>query len=209
MHELWSIQDRGPRRVARLRRARPAVLALAGFALLAAACGGGSNGPRVAQIGSGSTTTVKAASQTGSKKGVALAYSRCMRSHGIHDFPDPNSDGEIQISVDLGSGSDLGPDNPQFKVASQACKALAPSEGTPAQQAQRKAAALEYSKCMRSHGIHDFPDPNSSGGLEIQATPGGDLDPNSPQFVAAQKACAHFMSGFAKGKPSLNSHGAP
>jgi hypothetical protein len=51
---------------------------------------------------------------------------------------------------------------------------------------------------MRDHGITDFPDPNASGGLEIKGTP-GDLDPSSPQFQSAQKACKHLLPG--RGKP--------
>jgi hypothetical protein len=177
-------------------------LAIAGLALIAAACGGGSNGPGVA--GAGSVTTSPGASATNaSTKDEAFAYSKCMRRHGVSDFPDPNSKGQIDIQVRTGPGSpasDLAPDNPQFKVAQDACKALAPSPGTPAQQAGRRAAALKYSKCMRGHGITDFPDPNSSGGLEIKGTPGGSLDPDSPVFAAAQKACQHLMPGGKGGK---------
>jgi hypothetical protein len=39
---------------------------------------------------------------------------------------------------------------------------------------------------MRSHGVPDFPDP---GPIHIDVRAHPDLDPNSPQFVAAQKAC--------------------
>jgi hypothetical protein len=44
------------------------------------------------------------------------------------------------------------------------------------------------SKCMRAHGIKDFPDP-SNGGIQITVTPGSDLSPDNPQFQAAQTAC--------------------
>jgi hypothetical protein len=46
---------------------------------------------------------------------------------------------------------------------------------------------------MRSHGITDFPDPTvGSNGLpdfSINAGEKSDLNPQSPQFQAAQKAC--------------------
>ena len=51
---------------------------------------------------------------------------------------------------------------------------------------------LAYSKCMRAHAIKDFPDPgflHGRFGITISATPGSDLDPNNPQFQAAQRAC--------------------
>jgi hypothetical protein len=46
-----------------------------------------------------------------------------------------------------------------------------------------------YSSCMRSHGVPLFPDPNSNG----QFSPGGGVDPNSPQFRAAQSACRSLL----------------
>jgi hypothetical protein len=46
---------------------------------------------------------------------------------------------------------------------------------------------------MRSHGEPKFPDPNSQGvvGSLIQLG----IDPNSAQFQAAEKACAHLANG--------------
>jgi hypothetical protein len=124
-----------------------------------------------------------------------------MRAHGVSDFPDPNSSGGIQIQSGPGGpgSSELDPSNPQFQSAQQACKSLQPSKGTPAQQADRKAGALKFSKCMRSHGLVDFPDPNSSGATQIQGGPGGDLNPNDPRFQAAQTACQHLLPGGGKG----------
>jgi hypothetical protein len=65
----------------RLRRRRAAVVitVMAGVALLAAGCGGGSP----------SSATAGRSTQHGS----GLAYSHCMRSHGVPNFPDPNSSG--------------------------------------------------------------------------------------------------------------------
>jgi hypothetical protein len=41
---------------------------------------------------------------------------------------------------------------------------------------------------MLAHGIHNFPDPTSTG--QITKPPG--LDLNSPQVQAANKACQHY-----------------
>ncbi len=183
------------------RRARTLVWAapLAVLALVFAGCGGGSGGPGVARAGS-SKPAGSRSSSTGSKKASALAYSKCMRAHGVSDFPDPNSKGQLTIENSGGPGSsDLDPNNAQFQAAHEACKSLAPGPGTTAQQASRRADALKFAKCMRNHGITDFPDPNTSGGLEIKGNPGGDLDPSSPQLQSAQKACGHLLPG--RGKP--------
>ena len=46
--------------------------------------------------------------------------------------------------------------------------------------------ALAYSHCMRSHGVPDFPDPDSSGtSISTQVIP----LVSSPQFQPAQRAC--------------------
>jgi hypothetical protein len=55
-----------------------------------------------------------------------LAFSACMRAHGLKDFPDP-SNGGLQIHVQ--PGSDLDPNNPTFRKAQQACKGNLPFKG--------------------------------------------------------------------------------
>jgi hypothetical protein len=55
-----------------------------------------------------------------------LAFSACMRAHGLSDFPDP-SNGGLRISVH--PGSDLQPNNPTFQKAQQACQKYLPFKG--------------------------------------------------------------------------------
>ena len=43
----------------------------------------------------------------------------------------------------------------------------------------------------RANGITDFPDPNSGGGIQIGSSSG--IDPQGPQFQAAQKACQKYL----------------
>jgi hypothetical protein len=59
----------------------------------------------------------------------ALAFSQCMRSHGVSDFPDPTfgSGGRIRISISLhgkGPSSDLDPNSPIFQKAQKSCQPL-------------------------------------------------------------------------------------
>lgn len=66
---------------------------------------------------------------------------------------------------------------------------------------------VAFSACMRSHGEPKFPDPNSQGvvGSLIQLG----IDPNSPQFAAAQQACAHLANGPEPGgQPSASQDSA-
>jgi hypothetical protein len=47
---------------------------------------------------------------------------------------------------------------------------------------------VAYAECMRENGVPEFPDP-VNGQLQLQATPGSGLDPDSPEFKRAQEAC--------------------
>ena len=173
--------EHGGRRRARPGRAGLLAAALACLALLTAAC-------------SSSASSGTGAGQTSGSTGQStLAFSRCMRAHGITAFPDPDAQG--QLSLNAGPGTGINPNSPQYKAASNACKHLMPPQMTlnPAQQAKIKAGNLKYAQCMRAHGISDFPDPNSQGQLQVQAHPGGDLDPNNPRYQAANRACRHYQ----------------
>jgi hypothetical protein len=46
---------------------------------------------------------------------------------------------------------------------------------------------------MRSHGVPSFPDPTSNGGISIQVQPGSGINPNSPAFQSAQRACQSLL----------------
>lgn len=47
---------------------------------------------------------------------------------------------------------------------------------------------VQYAQCMRKNGVPSFPDP-VNGQFNLQVTPGGSLDPTTPQWKAAQQAC--------------------
>jgi len=195
-------------RLARVSRVAAVTCALLLLGVTAAACSGGST-PSVASAGRTATTgssngqpSSGGASSNGATGGgqaiaiaggngtAALAFSQCMRAHGVADFPDPSANGQIDISG--GSNSDLNPNNPTFQKAQNACQSKLPKP-SPAQQAQALKSALKMAECMRAHGITDFPDPQSGHGgrisISINGSSGSDLNPNNPAFQAAQKVC--------------------
>ncbi len=53
-------------------------------------------------------------------------------------------------------------------------------------EAQKKMVA--FAQCMRSHGVPDFPEP-TEGHLLIRGNSKNGLNPGSPQFQTAMKAC--------------------
>ncbi|HLQ14281.1 MAG TPA: hypothetical protein VK256_00280 [Candidatus Eisenbacteria bacterium] len=134
----------------------------------------------------------------------ALLFSKCMREHGVPDFPDPQSTASGNaIKID-GSGATLDPSSSQFQAAAQACNKYSPMNGPngKAPSAKDRAAMLAFAACMRSHGVPDFPDPqfnNGGGGFVVQGgagqEPPADMRPDSPQFQAAFEACKSKMPG--------------
>jgi hypothetical protein len=173
-------------------KAGSVAVGLAAVALLAGACSSSSKGASVASTGSGGG----GAKPSSTPSANALAFSQCMRQHGIKNFPDPNSNGQIQIT-----NTAPGMDPNSLKPAQEACRHLLPA-GSGGQQGADNATALKYSQCMRQHGIKNFPDPNPGGGFQIQ----GGVDPNSPQFQAAAKACAQYQPG-GNGAPTKTING--
>jgi len=130
----------------------------------------------------------------------ALVFVRCMRSHGIPDFPDPGSNGAINSGGVTESDS-------QLNLAQGACQYLLPPNSggvpTPAQQQQLLSQALRYSRCMRSHGVPDFPDPAGPIGKNVFAPAGPPgIDTASPQYQAASHACHSLLTGGSTGGPS-------
>jgi hypothetical protein len=193
-----------PRRVLPLAlRVAVAITASAGLAMLAAACGG-SPSSHVAQRGSTATQSSSspngsgaAANAGGSKHAEALGYSQCMRSHGITDFPDPTASGDFAIHS-AGPNSDLDRNNPAFQTAEQACQRFSPQHDvTPAQHTQLENEYLSFARCMRSHGIRDFPDPvTGSGGhpgFRLQGGSSSDLNSNAPTFQRGVEACQRIL----------------
>ncbi len=76
------------------------------------------------------------------------------------------------------------------------------SSGKPKTTKVSYAEALKFSNCMRSHGVPNFPDPQAGGGLKLAI--GSGLDPFSPSFQAAQKACAKYNPGGGGPPPKMS-----
>lgn len=113
---------------ARFRNAVLMLAASAGLALSATACGGAPANPAASPSASAAGGNVTAGGAGPGRSGqqtagsFSLAFARCMRAHGVPDFPDPNGQ-----AGQLGPGSGINPDSPQFQSAlNGACKPLAP-----------------------------------------------------------------------------------
>jgi hypothetical protein len=197
-----------------MTRINLSVVVLSSGVLLLAGCGGGSSSPGVAHLSS--STSGGSAANTGGRSSTPessastrqrmVAYSQCMRSHGVPEFPEPT---EGRLLIRPGNHNvhvtGVNPQSSQFQAAQKVCGKLLPNGGapSPAEQAKAQESALKFSQCMRTHGVPNFPDPTfSDGGVRMKLKAGGanGIDPESPQFRAAQKACQSIAPG-GKGGP--------
>src|SRR5215469_8868125 len=160
--------DAGHGRRAGLVRAGVLVAAAAVLGLLVTACGGSGGSPGGTAAVGGSVAYQH-----------ALAYARCMRSHGVPGFPDPTSQGEI---IEIGR---MGGSAAQNAAAQRACLHLLGGRNTPAQTRQQLGQALRFAACMRSHGDPKFPDPSvRQGGVVLHM-----IGSATPQGQAAVQTC--------------------
>jgi hypothetical protein len=116
-----------------------------------------------------------------------LAFARCVRVHGIPNFPDPDSSGHFN-KQEL---RQLGVSDSRLRAAGTACQNLSP-RGQPPLTTQEQQDYLSAAACMRSHGIARFPDPSFSGGGVHFPIPSG-IDPRSPQFTQARHTCQRLI----------------
>jgi hypothetical protein len=172
-------------------RTAAAIIATAGLALLTAACSGSPS------------STGSSGTPSGSANSRLVAYSQCMRSNGVPNFPDPA--GAVPPKV---TAQELGVSSSQLEVAQGACQHLLPATGgsltaSSIQQCylagvcpqalvqQALNAGRGFAQCMRSHGVPDWPDPT----IDSQGRPLFNINvprPPPPQVSTAGDECTRL-----------------
>jgi hypothetical protein len=194
--------DRARARAARTSVARTAaaIIATASLALTAAAYGSA----RPSSTGAGGSLNARASAlsrSTNTQK--ALAYSRCMRAHGVLKFPDPGSSGAIPKE----GLQQLGVSSTVFETAQNACRRLLPNSGQSSQawDQMMMTALWKFARCVRAHGVPNWPDPLAESDPGQPGTPGfprnlpPSINANSPVVKGAMHTCQHLIPGYASG----------
>lgn len=139
--------------------------------VLAGVCAAG-----LAACGSGRSQSVK----SGTHADSGVRFAECIRRHGYPDFPDPGGSFPPGIKQ-----------SPAFKGAMKTCLRLEPPGQSTGKvfSASQRAEALAQVRCIRQHGVPNFPDPTfpASGGELFPAVSG--FNPASPAFRHAATAC--------------------
>jgi hypothetical protein len=165
------------------------ILIVGALALLAAGCGS-SKSPSVANVAA--STTTSHTSQTG-----AVAFAACMRTHGVPNWPDPTTGGYF----DKSRLSALNISQTQMRRLQQPCAHLLPAFNNgpngPSVHQQRltMADALSFARCMRHHGVSNFPDPTAGSGLTVAMVQAQGINVHSPAFLHVVDTCLPASHG--------------
>jgi hypothetical protein len=167
-----------PTRLTRASRTQLLAVAALVSGILLAGCAGSSGSRTTAASTAASGTTRTAASSTTTSAAESsgpttpgaggpgpLAFARCMRADGVPNFPDPHT-GRGPIFNTAG----VDPSSPAFQTAQAKCqKVMDGAVGGPFSpgarthpSAQALAKLLRIARCMRQHGVPQFPDPQTS-----------------------------------------------
>ncbi len=178
----------------------------------------------VASAATAGSSAAPARTQTGAPRdaapglnATALAFSRCMRAGGVSNFPDPAPGGGFVFNV-----NGLDRSSPAFVAAQAKCRHLLPEGGPPVPGTQTHPSArtlaklLKIARCMRQHGVPQFPDPRTS--VPANPFPGGQgvitdydgaillfpsaLDMHSPAYTGAAAACGTLAGKLGRGPHS-------
>ena len=147
----------------------------------------------------GNTGTAGSTSRTGADKKLtardkAVKFAECIRAHGVRDFPDPNEKNEFEYGVSVTPAV--------WNRATTACKDLQPpgtlsAKRTPKQQS----ASLRFAKCIRDHGVKDFPDPvNGEPVVNTYKIPSSNKPGGMAILNAAMRKCGYVLKEAAGGQ---------
>jgi hypothetical protein len=132
-----------------------------------------------------------------------LEFAKCMRDHGI-DMPDPETAPGGGFTQRIEVGKD---DAEKMQAAQEACDHFLDQAGGPRGELDpaQLDKLVEFAQCMREHGV-DMPDPTADGkgGIFFRSNSGSagsgpdnvtsdGIDPESPEFQAAQEACGSIL----------------
>ena len=121
----------------------------------------------------------------------SVKFAKCMRDNGVTEFPDPDASGELTIDGVL-NGSTIDAESPIWNGAISACKDLQPAgfTGDGNVTASEQDARLEFARCMREHGVKDFPDPAEDEPLvNTNVIPSAATDEGMTILNAAMETC--------------------
>lgn len=145
-------------------------------------CGSRTKAPTVASLGRASTNETSSSKPIVPRGGSFVKFVDCLRSHGVDAQLGQGGRG-VEITGGPGSAS-------KMSTVQAACRKYLPGGGpkpmTPEEQEKELKYLVKLARCMRAHGVPDFPDPSPNASPPFAITK---LPAATPAFERAAKAC--------------------
>jgi hypothetical protein len=185
-----------------MRRTIALILISICMAGAAAGCGGagsgthgggtqGSGSQGAGASGGGSQGTGSQGGGTEHTMSVMRQLAHCIRSHGMPGWPDP-------VLNPLTELPDWPQNAPRVPASiQQACQSVANHLPPDVQQSQpptpaNMQALVRFARCMRAHGVTNWPDPNALGEFPLTTQMSGQFKSGDQR---ANSACIHEVPG--------------
>ena len=145
----------------------------------------------IAACGSSTKPPAESASSSYSSQ---ITFARCMRSHGVPNFPDPSPPGASLTGNTFGAFAlppGLNLQAPAAQSALKGCRKTLPGGGggRGGISESTKLRLLKHAQCMRAHGVSNYRDPTIPSHGPIESGPPPGINTDSPVFQRAATAC--------------------
>jgi hypothetical protein len=129
-----------------------------------------------------------------------------MRTHGYPSFPDPTQDEDGNWNFPESAGDARTPpacSTLARRAKSQLARSRVDPKGKP-RSAADMAKLRAFARCMREHGLADWPDPDADGAFALPSR----LQSRQPLTRPAEQACRRYLpsGGIVVRSPGSGSH---
>jgi hypothetical protein len=163
-------------------RTRSLIVCLLPLALLtAAACTKPDDGRGVASVAG---SAAPSPTPSVSRLDQLIRYTQCMREQGV-----PIGDPRLVENTYLQGRIEAGFDKNKVDAAAEVCKHYRPPQITGPEMDAKLEMVRQNARCMREHGVEDYPDPDPEGRTRVSDAVGID-----PQFEQAKQTCDTLMA---------------
>jgi hypothetical protein len=190
-----------PRTVGRLSLTRRTFMLLTFLVVVLAACGGGDD-EEVEEVASLSDTGASAGVETEGRvsfEEAVLGFTSCMRENGV-DIPDLQVDAEGQPRLPTGALAGIDTTSPEFTEAFVSCVGILTDAGAVSLSTDPELLGVirdqlrDFSACMRSNGLPQFPDPNPNFDGSGSPYPLSAINPSDPNLSDALEVCQDLLA---------------
>jgi hypothetical protein len=110
----------------------------------------------------------------------ALKAAACMRANGVPNYPEPKL---INGTVHISFTTSVNPTTPAVQTAAKRCGYQAE------QQTEETRSRIAFVRCMRAHGLKNFPFPTPDGAVSVEMVEAAGINPQAPAVARVEAKC--------------------